>query len=464
MSLNVPQSKFGPDSASDASSTPDLQQQIVDLEYGDHTCILYNSYSQQKRATVPFFKQGLQTGDYCLYVVHKQTINEVETLFEEAGVDVEYHKDRGALNFEKANDAFLQDGVFSVERMYDFVDEAIDDVRSNGFNGFRSTGEMCWILDTETAREDLVEYEARLNNLIENRRAILLCQYNVERFPAGMVRKILSTHPIAVVEDLVCSNPFYEPPELLLDETDDKQLVQWRIRQLQDQEQEQQKMEIMNRRLERALDGKETLLKEVHHRVKNNMQIMSGLLGMERRRSSSQQLKTTLTDCQNRIEAMGLTHKYLHSSENIASSMDLEPYVEDLVHRTITSVSNGLENISVTLKTPTTNLQMDLDTIIPLGLCVNELTTNAVQHGFSTAQTDPKITIEMELRDDGFRLHFRDNGRGLPDNFSVKPGESLGMNLINRLITNQLNGTVKSWSDGGAHFALTFPLPPESVT
>ncbi|MFB6345517.1 MAG: MEDS domain-containing protein [bacterium] len=462
MSVNAFRSGSGP--TSDNTSPPDIKQQILELDYGSHTCILYESPLQQQRAAVPFFKQGLQNGDYCHYVVHEQTINEAENLFEEAGVNVQYHEDRGALSFEKAQNVFFRNGSFSVGEMFDFVKETIVEVRNNGFEGFRSTGEMSWIMDLETSRGDIIEYEARLNNLVQNRRVILLCQYNAEKFPAGMVRKILSTHPVAIVEDLVCQNPFYEPPELLLDDADDEQLLQWKIRKLQDYEEEQQKIETMNRRLERALDGKETLLKEVHHRVKNNMQIMSGLLGMERRRSSSEQLKNTLNDCQNRIQAMGLIHKYLHSSENISSTMELQPYVEDLIDRTITSASNGLEQTSVTLETSFETIKMDLDTIIPLGLCVNELTTNALQHGLSTNQPNPEITVELEfLNNNRLQLHFRDNGKGLPEDFSLDDEDSLGLNLIKKLITTQLNGEVEAWSDDGAHFVLTVPLPRQSL-
>lgn len=429
------------DTAFSASSSLDLQHRIPDLDYGDHTCILYNTPHQQMSAAIPFLKEGFEEGNHCLYIVHGQSIEDVESQFEKAGVDVQDQKARGALSFQTARDSFLRDGTFSVEKMLEFVDKTITSIREDGFSGFRSTGDMSWVLDTETSPEEMVEYEARLNGIIKDRRAVLLCQYNAEKFPANLVQKILCTHPIAVVEDLVCSNPFYEPPELLLDETDDEQLVEWRISQLQDYQQNQQQHE-----------ERESLLKEIHHRVKNNMQVINSFLSMQSRNIESDKVNRAFQESIRRVRAMAMVHEKLYQTSDL-SRVDFEQYLRDLVD-SIVETSNLTDELAVEVTVE--DYPLDLDRGITCGLIANELVTNSLQHSLATTENGT-IDIKFGGTDSGgVFLTVKDNGKGFSENFDPKASSSTGLDIVSSLVEYELDGTVKYENDNGARVTVIF--------
>lgn len=424
-----------------SSPSLSLREQILDLEYGDHTCILYNSTQQQMRAVIPFFQKGFEDGDHCLYVVNEHSIEEVESRFEEGGLDVQAQKDRGALSFATAEDSFLRKGSFSVDAMLDFVDAHIDTIGEDGFSGFRSAGEMSWILNTATSPEEMIEYEARLNNILEDRRAILLCEYNDEKFPADIVQKILATHPIAVVEDLVCSNPFYEPPELLLDDSDSEQLVEWRIRQLQDHQKNREQ-----------LDEKESLLKEIHHRVKNNMQVINSFLSLQTQNIESDEADHAFQESMRRVRAMALVHEKLYQTSDL-SNVDFEQYLRDLVD-SITESSSLPEEVSVTVTVDDSILEPDR--CITCGLIVNELVSNALQHSL---ESTGKGSIDIRFREtdpDKKVLSVKDNGSGFDEDFDPDQSSSTGLDIVNSLVNYELDGTVEFENDNGASVTITF--------
>lgn len=424
-----------------SSPSPNLQEQIMDLEYGDHSCILYNTVEQQMRVAIPFFRKGFEQGDHCLYVVNEQSIEDVQSRFEEAGIDVEARKQCGALSFESAEDTFLRSGSFSVEEMLDFVDDHIDSIGEDGFSGFRSAGEMSWVLQTDTSPEEMVEYEARLNEIIRDRWAILLCQYNDEKFPADIVQKILATHPIAVVEDLVCSNPFYEPPELLLEDSDDEQLVEWRIRQLEDY-----------RRSQELLDEKESLLKEIHHRVKNNMQVINSFLAMQSRNVESDEAHRAFRESMRRIRAMALVHEKLYQTSD-RSTVDFEQYLRNLVGNI--AGSSGLScDVSVTVEVDDSTL--DPDRCITCGLIVNELVSNSLQHGLESTGDGAIDVTFRETDSDGKILSVQDNGRGFVEDFDPDQSGSTGLDIVGSLVGYELDGTIEFENDNGARVTVTF--------
>ncbi len=200
--------------------------------------------------------------------------------------------------------------------------------------------------------------------------------------------------------------------------------------------------------LRRSLHDKDLLLKEVHHRVKNNLQIISSLLRLQE--GDLEAGSRGLRESQNRIRSMALIHEHLYQSTDLAN-IDFGAYLEELVENLLGSYGPRARGLKAELE-----VQADppnLDTAIPCGMIVNELVANAVEHGF-----DREGTLKISYRpDDGYHvLEVEDDGRGLPPNFDITTTRSLGLRLVSAL-TQQIGGVLEYTSEGrGTVFAIRF--------
>lgn len=200
--------------------------------------------------------------------------------------------------------------------------------------------------------------------------------------------------------------------------------------------------------LERSLREKETLLREIHHRVKNNLQLILSLIHLQEQQQVS--LKEFSTCLEGRIQAMSLIHELLYQSEDFGG-LDIGGYIRRLVSLQFQAASYlKAPELELTLE----SVWLNIDQAIPLALLFNELVSNALKHG---RRDSPKLIVELTHDDDHFQLLIQDNGIGLPDDFDPLHGEGLGMKLVDALV-QQLGGSF-SWSNaGGARFCLRFTL------
>ena len=229
---------------------------------------------------------------------------------------------------------------------------------------------------------------------------------------------------------------------------------------------EREKTEAVNRELreaeeqiKRSLDEKVILLKEVHHRVKNNLQIISSLLNLQMPYIKNAQAIELFKESQNRVISMALIHEKLYQSESLAR-IDLGEYVHSLTDSLFRSY--GAARRAVRLSINVTNITLDIDTVIPCALIINELVSNALKHAFpdSWRQAGGTGEIRIDLHPNaGNRLVLTvtDNGVGLPERFEVQNCESLGLKLVGVLV-KQLRGTLQVGpGDGhGAGFTIIF--------
>ena len=201
-----------------------------------------------------------------------------------------------------------------------------------------------------------------------------------------------------------------------------------------------------------SLREKEVMLKEIHHRVKNNMQIISSLLNLQANSRGNEFLKAEFQDSQNRIRAMALVHEKLYDSENLAT-IDFESYLRGLTAQLFRSFRGTVGNVSCTCAAP--GISFGVDIAVPCGLIVNELVTNTLKHAFPDGR-DGAIQVILEKSDDGaFIMKVEDNGVGLPEGFDPAATKTLGMQLVRNLAT-QLVGAVTFVSNHGALFCITF--------
>jgi two-component sensor histidine kinase len=204
--------------------------------------------------------------------------------------------------------------------------------------------------------------------------------------------------------------------------------------------------------IQTSLGEKETLLREIHHRVKNNLQIISSLLNIQSENISDPSVISSIREGQSRVQAMSLIHQNLYQSEHL-NNVDIENYLKQLV--VYLSEMFAKEGKEVTVEVEANNINFDIDTAIPLGLIVNELVSNAYKYAFEQ-QDSGKIKIGIKaLNDEDYELHVDDDGKGLPSDFNPAKSKSLGLKLVN-ILSRQLRGKFSSESSKGASFVVKF--------
>lgn len=203
--------------------------------------------------------------------------------------------------------------------------------------------------------------------------------------------------------------------------------------------------------LQASLKEKVALLNEVHHRVKNNLQVIASLLRLEAGRSGQPETKAVLGDMQGRIRSMALLHESLYRS-GIFAQVDLAYYLNQLATQAFRSQIN--HGTQVRLQLDMTSIQISMDQATPCGLLVNELISNCFKHGFPEgSQGEIRVLLEPLLGSDQIRLCVSDTGVGLPSDFEARRAQSLGLQLVSDL-TRQIGGTLTIGP--GASFCVTF--------
>ncbi|MDP1621740.1 MAG: histidine kinase dimerization/phosphoacceptor domain -containing protein [Bacteroidales bacterium] len=207
----------------------------------------------------------------------------------------------------------------------------------------------------------------------------------------------------------------------------------------------------------KVVKEKEVLLLEVHHRVKNNLQVICSLLSITSHRVIDQKMKDILTESYNRIRAIALVHDKIYGDSTVAA-INLKEYVDSLVHDLYSAYSSSAKKII--FHTEIDSVTIPLSVAVPCGLILNEFISNSLKYAFPDnfkAVDDPGVFISTKiLKDDNLLLSFRDNGIGLPHNYDISDSSSLGLYLIKILAVDQLNGKLTINSDNGTHYLITF--------
>ena len=195
---------------------------------------------------------------------------------------------------------------------------------------------------------------------------------------------------------------------------------------------------------------KSLLLKEVHHRVKNNFQMVSSLLELQTKGIEDERALELASEGKNRIKSMAIIHQKLYQNDN--NLIDFDEYIKLLVYE-LTAMYSSKQAVNTTIKSE--NIYFDVDTAIPLGLIINELITNAYKYAFDgDKQKNLDISINKE-NDDSYKLIVSDNGPGLKETIDLKKIKSLGLRLVTRLV-RQLQGSILQNNDNGAYFEIQF--------
>jgi two-component sensor histidine kinase len=235
-------------------------------------------------------------------------------------------------------------------------------------------------------------------------------------------------------------------------------------------QQSEERVEAQRATLERqtvSLHQRETLLREIHHRVKNNMQVMSSLLSLQARAALNPETRRVLEDNQNRIQSMALLHEILYQSEDLAM-VDFPKYVLRTVDYLFRS--SGVNDRQIRLHTELDQLALDLDDALPFGLLISEVVSNSLKHAFPQGRSGAVSVLLRRRSDTVISLVLSDDGIGLPRELDWTTSRSLGLRLV-RALAQQLRGTLEIRSEGGTEVHLTFKVrhrepspPPQSLS
>ncbi|HZX10472.1 MAG TPA: PAS domain S-box protein, partial [Acidobacteriota bacterium] len=189
------------------------------------------------------------------------------------------------------------------------------------------------------------------------------------------------------------------------------------------------------KKIKKSLQEKEVLLKEIHHRVKNNMQVISSLINIQARRIKDPKAQEMFKATRNRVMSMAMVHERLYRSEDL-SGIDFSKYIERMAVHLMSYYRELSQNIE--LKKEIENIFLDVTKAVPLGLITNELLTNALKHAFPKNKKG-EIKIKFNKKGKTYHLTIRDNGVGFPKDLDFRKANSMGMDLVNSLVT-QING------------------------
>ena len=206
--------------------------------------------------------------------------------------------------------------------------------------------------------------------------------------------------------------------------------------------------------IKESLDEKEVLLREIHHRVKNNMQIINSLLSLQSQHVEGEETMDVLKESQGRVRSMAMIHEKLYQSPNL-TKIDFKDYIEKLASNLIYNYQVETRNIEQIFEFK--DVEMNIDTAIPCGLIINELVTNSLKYAFPQSESNGNGIIKIELNqvEDQFKLVISDNGVGMPSHIKPENTETLGLQLVNSLV-DQLEGTLEIDRQQGTKFTIIF--------
>lgn len=209
----------------------------------------------------------------------------------------------------------------------------------------------------------------------------------------------------------------------------------------------------MNEELQKSLKEKEILLKEIHHRVKNNMEIISSLLNMQASKSNDPHFKDAMRESRSKIHAMALVHEFLYLGENLAY-INVNEYIERLVHdiKELYMSQNTVINVDLNID----KIEFSINRCIQVGMLLHELCVNALKYAFKENRNN-LLCIHMKLEDKTIHVKIRDNGDDLEDVTSLEKSNSIGMQLIHSIVDFQLGGKIDFKNNNGLECNIFFP-------
>jgi two-component sensor histidine kinase len=216
---------------------------------------------------------------------------------------------------------------------------------------------------------------------------------------------------------------------------------------------------LTEKQLKASLKEKEVLLKEIHHRVKNNLQIISSLLDLSRRRTENQEVVDLLSAARAKVHTMALIHTQLYQSERF-DRIDMQSHIRDMIIH-LSQLYGAKENITPIINA--SDVHLSVTQAIPCALALNELISNVYRHAFQQGE-EGTVEVSMEQSSDGtISLNVKDDGIGIPEEIDINETDTLGLKLVRNLVLGQLSGRLQIERNDGTEILIEFRVVEEEV-
>jgi len=419
---------------------------VGQLRWGAHFCQFYETAEDLVDTLVPFFKAGLEGNEQCLWVAAPPLgVHGATDALRTAVPDLDARIRRGQIEFVDAGDWYLRAKKEGADDLIAKWIKCKEQALARGYEGLRVTGNT-YFLEADDW-DSFAEYEAKVNACFCDHRVIALCSYCTQRCNAGGVLDVVESHEFALARrrgtwTLLESSALKQAKEELR-----------RVNEELEERVEERTVALSSALAEtrQAVADKDVLLQEVHHRVKNNLQIVNSLLTLKALRSSDPNLRDAFEDTLRRVTAMSLVHEALYQHDD-TTSIDFAEYLRTL-GSALTESFGATDR--VVIEVGPANGHLDLNTAVPVGLVAAEGIANALKHGLS-GEREGRIWVSFRPPVDGREgeLVVRDNGLGL----SNEAGEEMrgaGLVLV-KAIARQVGGHVSLEERNGTEFRLSF--------
>jgi len=410
--------------------TPTGIPAVGPVSWGSHFCQLYDGPEDMADTLVPFFKAGLERNEVCHWVTSEHFgVDAARSALRAAYPGLDQAERSGQITIMSRGEWYQRNPAFVAEEIVDGWLQHEEGARSSGYAGYRLTGDTLWLEPHQW--DEFSRYESLVNEAFGSRRIIGLCTYCMGKCGAAEVLDLVNTHAFALARrrgqwEVV------ESPSIKLAKAELSLL----------NENLSERVEEATRELRTLLSNKEALLREVHHRVKNNLQIVANLLAMKSR-GATEEARQALAETADRVHAISAVHEALYADIH-AGGVLLGDRLRVIADRLAATYGLG-DRVSVSVSGD--NLQLSLTESVPVALLATELASNSFKHAFPTGKTG-RIDVGIRaLSGGGFELSVTDDGIGLMPTPSRR-GSGLD---IARALARQVGGSlsVENRPDGG---------------
>lgn len=390
---------------------------------GNHYCHFYDGPDDLAEVVAPFIASGALANEQCLWVT-AEPLGVDDAIAALAGLvpDLDRRMAQGQVDIIAHDQWYTADGSFDAQTVIAGWLERERRALESGYSGLRITGNTFW-LETPEQFRDFSAYEAALHDALGGRRITCLCSYCLDKSKGRDLLDVVRNHHFAVV----------------------RSRAGWDII-------ESASLQAAKNELSERLARKERLLTEIHHRVKNNLQIVSSLLTLKAA-DFGPAGRQAMDDILSRIAAMALVHQMLYE-QDCGGLVNLPHYLRRLVEQLACAYDcHGRMALSVEVP-PGLRPLLDLDTAIPVGIAITEAVTNAIKHAFPEGRNGT-VVVELVGGEGAVDVVVRDDGQGCA--FGATPGKlGAGLALI-RGLAAQVGGRVAVVSEGGVRLTFTVP-------
>jgi two-component sensor histidine kinase len=418
--------------------TPSGIAAVGHLSWGTHFCQFYEDRDDLADALVPFFKAGLESNEKCLWVTSEPFgCDDARDTLRATVPDLDARERRGQIEIIDFRNWYLRTGDLSPDETVEQWLARANAAVQEGYGGLRLTGNTFW-LECD-AFEEFADYEEKVNTRFSSQPIIALCSYCLGRCRPTDVIEVVRNHQFAISRRRG-SWEVIEDASLKVARSDLQRL---------NTELEHRVLE-RTAELRRTLDEKDELFREVHHRVRNNLQVISSLLRLKHRQTKASDIRQTYADILSRIDAIALVHDTLYASDEL-SQVPIASYLERLCSGL---VQLRPDHAAVTVRVQARDAELGLDRAVTLGLITTELVTNSLKHAFPDGRSG-EVTVEFSCDEGQCVLVVADDGMGIASHEGTRPSRS-GLRLVASLAL-QLGATVTEDGRQGTRFELRFP-------